>query len=49
MFLVLLGAASAIWLRSRRIPVDENNVNDDWDAVTVQPTAPERVAATTAN
>jgi len=49
MFLVLLGAATAIWLRSRRIPVDENNVNDDWDAVTVQPTAPERVAATTAN
>jgi PiT family inorganic phosphate transporter len=48
-FLVLVGAATAMWLRSRRIPVGEHNVNDDWDAVTLHAEAPERVAATAAN
>ena len=49
MVLVLVAAATAMWLRSRRIAVDQHNVNDDWDAVAVQAAAPERVAATAAN
>lgn len=30
-FAVLLAAAVLMYLRSRRAPVDHNNVNDDWD------------------
>ena len=31
-FLLLLAAAAAMYLRSRRAPVDHNNVNDEWEA-----------------
>ncbi|GAA3220214.1 anion permease [Dactylosporangium siamense] len=31
-FLLLIAAAAYMYLRSRRQPVDHNNVNDDWDA-----------------
>jgi PiT family inorganic phosphate transporter len=31
-FAVLCGLAGAMYLRSRREPVDHSNVNDDWDA-----------------
>jgi PiT family inorganic phosphate transporter len=51
-FLVLLASAAAMWLRSRRVPVDEHNVNDDWNPVTAEAAeaaVPERVAATAAN
>jgi inorganic phosphate transporter, PiT family len=30
-FLLLVAIAAAIWLRSRKSPVDNNNVNDDWE------------------
>jgi len=49
MFVVLVASAGTMWLRSRRVPVDQHNVNDDWDAVSVPTEAPERVAATAAN
>ena len=48
-FLVLVASATTIWLRSRRIPVGEHNVNDDWTAVTPGAAVPERVAATAAS
>lgn len=31
-FIVLLALAGSMFLRSRRTPVDHNNVNDEWDA-----------------
>ncbi|MEV4510222.1 inorganic phosphate transporter [Dactylosporangium sp. NPDC049525] len=31
-FVLLVAAAAYMYLRSRREPVDHNNVNDDWDA-----------------
>jgi PiT family inorganic phosphate transporter len=31
-FLVLLSLAGIMYLRSRREPIDEHNVNDDWEA-----------------
>ncbi|MEV4347552.1 inorganic phosphate transporter [Actinoplanes sp. NPDC049596] len=31
-FVVLLAAAAFMYLRSRRKPIDHNNVNDEWDA-----------------
>jgi len=39
-----------MWWRSRRIPVDHQNVNDDW-STTTPPAAPaaERVPATAAS
>ena len=48
-FLVLIASATAMWLRSRRIPVGEHNVNDDWVPPAEQARLPERVAATVAN
>jgi PiT family inorganic phosphate transporter len=33
-FALLLLAAGGVWLRSRHTPVDQHNVNDDWDAGT---------------
>jgi PiT family inorganic phosphate transporter len=45
MFLLLVASATGMWLRSRRGPVDQHNVNDDWDAVAVPADLPERVAA----
>ncbi|MGX6603565.1 anion permease [Micromonosporaceae bacterium Da 78-11] len=47
-FTLLILAAGAMWLRSRRMPVDQNNVNEDWEAVdtsTAEPTAPRVPAA----
>jgi PiT family inorganic phosphate transporter len=40
-FVVLLAMATYMFLRSRRTPVDHNNVNDEWDDAP----APERVPA----
>jgi PiT family inorganic phosphate transporter len=45
MVLLLVASATAMWLRSRRIPVDQHNVNDDWDAVATPADLPELVAA----
>jgi PiT family inorganic phosphate transporter len=42
---ILVGSALAMYLRSRRAPVDHTNVNDDWEAAP----APERVPAGTAS
>jgi PiT family inorganic phosphate transporter len=41
-FVILLGLAGFMYLRSRKTPVDHNNVNDEWDGV---PAAEERVPA----
>ncbi|WP_041841185.1 inorganic phosphate transporter [Actinoplanes friuliensis] len=41
-FVILLAAAVFMWLRSRRTPVDHNNVNDEWEGA---PPADERVPA----
>jgi phosphate/sulfate permease len=30
-FLMLVGVSTAIYIRSRRVKVDKNNVNDDWE------------------
>jgi PiT family inorganic phosphate transporter len=30
-FLLLVAAAGAIWLQSRKAPIDSNNVNDEWE------------------
>jgi PiT family inorganic phosphate transporter len=48
-FLLLLGAAGGMWLRSRRAPVDQHNVNDDWEATFDAPAAADRVPATAAS
>jgi PiT family inorganic phosphate transporter len=40
-FALLVVTAAGMWLRSRRVRVDQHNVNDDWDAVV----APAEVAA----
>jgi PiT family inorganic phosphate transporter len=46
MFLLLVASATGMWLRSRRVPVGQHNVNDDWDPVAATPAGPpERVAA----
>ncbi|MDT5040052.1 MAG: inorganic phosphate transporter, PiT family [Actinoplanes sp.] len=45
-FVVLLAAAGFMYLRSRRTPIDHNNVNDEWDGV---PAPDERVPAGTAS
>ena len=44
-FLLLIAAATAMWLRSRRLPVGHHNVNDDWETVAPAP-VPDRVPAT---
>jgi inorganic phosphate transporter, PiT family len=44
-FVLLLAAATFMYLRSRRTPVDHNNVNDEWEAAP----AADRVPATTAS
>jgi PiT family inorganic phosphate transporter len=36
----LVLAATAIYLRSRRAPVDRHNVNDEWDEQAQRPAAP---------
>jgi PiT family inorganic phosphate transporter len=41
-FVILLAAAGFMYLRSRRTPVDHNNVNDEWDSA---PAEEERVPA----
>ncbi|HEX3647124.1 MAG TPA: anion permease [Pseudonocardiaceae bacterium] len=43
-FVILAGIALFIWLRSRRTPVDHNNVNAEWTG-TVEPAQPAPVAA----
>jgi PiT family inorganic phosphate transporter len=30
-FLLLVAAAGAIWLQSRKAPIDSSNVNDEWE------------------
>jgi len=49
-FVLLIAASAGMWWRSRRIPVDHQNVNDDW-STTTPPAAPaaERVPATAAS
>jgi inorganic phosphate transporter, PiT family len=44
-FLILVALAGYMYLRSRRHPIDHNNVNDEWEAAP----APERVPAGAAN
>ena len=36
-FALLVAAAAAVWLRSRRTPIGRHNVNDDWEAVAPAP------------
>jgi PiT family inorganic phosphate transporter len=36
-FALLVAAAAAAWLRSRRTPIGRHNVNDDWEAVAPAP------------
>nr|WP_221379990.1 inorganic phosphate transporter [Actinoplanes polyasparticus] len=44
-FVLLLAAATGMWLRSRHAPVDHNNVNDEWEPVPASAPAPsEKVA-----
>ena len=43
-FGILVGLSAAMYLRSRRSPVDHQNVNDDWDRG-VAPAAPDLAAA----
>jgi PiT family inorganic phosphate transporter len=49
-FVLLIAASAGMWWRSRRLPVDHHNVNDDWSATT-PPAAPadDRVPATAAS
>ena len=46
-FVILIGLAGYMYMRSRRTPVDHNNVNDEWDAA--QPAETERVPAGSAS
>ncbi|WP_410809731.1 anion permease [Micromonospora sp. 067-2] len=39
-FILLLAAAGAMYVRSHREPVDHRNVNDDWDAERTSDSAP---------
>ncbi len=48
-FLILVASATAMWRRSRRVPVGEHNVNDDWNPAVAGAAVPERVAVTAAN
>ncbi|GAA2628119.1 phosphate transporter [Paractinoplanes durhamensis] len=43
-FALLVAAAVAVWLRSRRAPIGSHNVNDDWDVAA----GPEHAAAVAA-
>jgi PiT family inorganic phosphate transporter len=45
MFLVLVGLSTFMYLRSRRAPIDHNNVNDDWDGAPAVATAARSVGA----
>jgi len=45
-FVILLALAGYMYLRSRRAPVDHNNVNDEWDG---EPVADQRVPAGSAS
>ncbi len=47
-FVLLLAAAAVVWQRSRRAPVGQHNVNDEWEAAG-QATADDRVPATAAS
>jgi len=46
-FVILIGLAGYMYMRSRRTPVDHNNVNDEWDAA--QPAETDRVPAGSAS
>jgi inorganic phosphate transporter, PiT family len=48
-FLLLVASAGAMWLKSRRAPVDQHNVNDDWEPVFDAPPAAPRVPAAAAS
>ncbi len=41
-FVILIALAVYLYLRSRRTPIDHNNVNDEWDGA---PAPDERVPA----
>ena len=43
-FVLLVAAAVGMYLRSRRTPVDHNNVNDEWDSAPAQDREPAGVA-----
>ena len=38
-FALLVAAAIVVWRRSRRTPIGQHNVNDDWDAIAPPPAA----------
>jgi PiT family inorganic phosphate transporter len=44
-FVILLALAGYMYLRSRREPVDHNNVNDEWDDAPVIPRVPAGAAS----
>jgi PiT family inorganic phosphate transporter len=47
---LLVAASAAMWWRSRQIPVDHHNVNDDWSATAPPADTPdERVPAAAAS
>lgn len=43
-FVILLAAAGYMYLRSRRTPIDHNNVNDEWDEARTDERVPAGVA-----
>jgi len=44
-FVILLGLAGYMYLRSRRKPIDHNNVNDEWDDVPTPAAVPAGAAS----
>ena len=44
-FVILLVAAGFMYLRSRKTPVDHNNVNDEWDAAPAEERVPAGAAS----
>jgi PiT family inorganic phosphate transporter len=46
---LLVAGAGVMWWRSRRLPVDHSNVNDDWSATTPPPATDDRVPAAAAS
>jgi PiT family inorganic phosphate transporter len=39
-FVILLALATFMYLRSRRTPIDHNNVNDEWEGAPAEPRVP---------
>jgi PiT family inorganic phosphate transporter len=44
-FVILLALAGYMYLRSRKEPVDHNNVNDEWDEAPATPRVPAGAAS----